>query len=126
MPVIGTFSAVKDGYTGTIRTLSPNIKSSPTIAGRPMAPPNFASWRAPPRSAPPGGGPAGRKLPMKSNQIFEARHTSRAACGPKTRALNSRLQFEENSRPGLVPGGAIVLVAGARLSRDRHMLSAPI
>jgi uncharacterized protein (DUF736 family) len=26
MPVIGTFSAVKDGYAGTIRTLTLNIK----------------------------------------------------------------------------------------------------
>jgi hypothetical protein len=32
-PVIRTFSAVKDGYAGTIRTLTLNIDSSPTIQG---------------------------------------------------------------------------------------------
>jgi hypothetical protein len=111
-PVIGTFSAVKDGYAGTIRTLTLKINSSPTIAGRPMASPTFASWR--------GSAEIGAAWPRRSGAAHELQsgtgvHDIQAEPRAVPRpALSSRLQFEENSRPRLVPGGAIVLVAGGR------------
>jgi hypothetical protein len=53
---------------------------------------------------------------MNSKQVPAAllipRHTGRDACGPNT-GLRSRLQFEQDLGPHPVPGGAIVLVAGA-------------
>jgi hypothetical protein len=44
---------------------------------------------------------------------------------PRAR-LRSRLQLEEDLSERPVPGGAIVLVAGARFSRDRHIVSTAI
>ena len=63
MPVIGTFSAVKDGYAGTIRTLTLNIKVQLIANDRREADgaPDFrimagaaeigAAWRRPRRSS---------------------------------------------------------------------------
>ena len=63
MPVIGTFSAVKDGYAGTIRTLTLNIKVQLVANDRREADgaPDFrivagtaeigAAWRRPRRSS---------------------------------------------------------------------------
>jgi uncharacterized protein (DUF736 family) len=63
MPVIGTFSAVKDGYAGTIRTLTLNIKVQLVANDRREADgaPDFrimvgtaeigAAWRKPRRSS---------------------------------------------------------------------------
>jgi uncharacterized protein (DUF736 family) len=63
MPIIGTFSAVKDGYAGTIRTLTLNIKVQLIANDRREADgaPDFrimagaaeigAAWRRPRRSS---------------------------------------------------------------------------
>jgi uncharacterized protein (DUF736 family) len=61
MPVIGAFSAVKDGYAGTIRTLTLNIKVQLIANDRREADgaPDFRIMAGPPRSVPPGRGPAG-------------------------------------------------------------------
>ena len=60
MPVIGTFSAVKDGYAGTIRTLTIATKVRLIANDRKEVKQGriSSSWRAPPRLVPPGGGPS--------------------------------------------------------------------
>jgi hypothetical protein len=61
MPVIGTFSAVKDGYAGTIRTLTLNIKVQLIANDRREADgaPDFRIMAGTAEIGPPGGDPAG-------------------------------------------------------------------
>jgi uncharacterized protein (DUF736 family) len=63
MPVIGTFKADKDGYAGTIRTLSVNAKVRIVANDRKSgaARPTSASLPVRWRSAPPGARRRGRR-----------------------------------------------------------------
>ena len=118
MPVIGTFSAVKDGYAGTIRTLTMNVRGAARRQrpqGQPTARPTSASW---PGTAEIGA--AWRRTSRASDETYLQRQARR----PRPAAADLGRPAREHRRRPRAPDLA-ARPEGRRLRRCAAMASTP-